>query len=165
MTVRSVADDQWEIVAWLWQAFKHDLSPIVQALPYADGRYQHGDLDGYPGSDRAGYLAWAPHPKTLEEAPVAFALVDGLGGERRSLAALFVVPLARRSGVGRALAVNAIRRHPGPWAVGFQHDNAEAGQFWRSVATEVWGQDWAETRDPVRGLPDVPADHFIRAPA
>ena len=165
MSIRSVADDQWEIVAWLWQAFRHDLAPIVHGLPYADGRYQHRELDGYPGPDRAGYLAWAPHPKTGEEAPVAFALVSGIDEDRRSLAALFVAPAARRSGVGRALALHAIRSHQGPWEVGFQHDNAEAGEFWRSVAAEVWGDGWVETREPVPGMPEAPADHFIRAPA
>ena len=40
LSIRPVTDDQWPIVAWLWQAFRHDLAPIVRGLPYADGRYQ-----------------------------------------------------------------------------------------------------------------------------
>ena len=31
--VGAVADDQWEIVAWLWQLFRHDLALIVMGLP------------------------------------------------------------------------------------------------------------------------------------
>lgn len=38
--VHPVAPEQWEIVAWLWQCFRHDLALIVSGLPYADGRYQ-----------------------------------------------------------------------------------------------------------------------------
>lgn len=39
--VRPVAEDQWGIVAWLWQDFRHDLGTVVGGFPYADGRYQH----------------------------------------------------------------------------------------------------------------------------
>ncbi len=39
MQVHPVADDQWSVLAWLWQSFKSDLAPIVRALPYSDGRY------------------------------------------------------------------------------------------------------------------------------
>ena len=44
------------IVAWLWQAFRQDLAPIVSGLPYADGRYQAAELLRFPSSDGAGYL-------------------------------------------------------------------------------------------------------------
>jgi hypothetical protein len=63
-TIRPVGDDEWELVAWLWQAYRSDLAPIVRGLPYAGGRYAHGPLDDHPGPDRAGYLAWQPHPNT-----------------------------------------------------------------------------------------------------
>src|SRR5262245_9908695 len=88
--VRPVGAGQWEIVAWLWQAFRQDLAPVVSGLPYADGRYQTGELKNYPSPDGVGYLAWRPHPKTGEDAPIGFALVDGLTGERRSLVAQWV---------------------------------------------------------------------------
>ena len=38
--VRRVGEDEWQIVAWLWQCFRHDLALVVSGLPYADGRYQ-----------------------------------------------------------------------------------------------------------------------------
>jgi hypothetical protein len=65
VSVSAVADDQWPIVAWLWQDFRHDVAPAVHGFPYADGRYQHALLDTYPGPDRAGYLAWSPQPTGL----------------------------------------------------------------------------------------------------
>ncbi len=164
VVVRPVADDQWDTVAWLWQLFRHDLAPIVQGLPYADGRYQAAQLKAFPSPPGAGYLAWKAHPKTGEDAPVAFALTDGLGEERRSIVGFWVSPIVRRDGVGRSLAIDVLARHEGLWSIGFQHDNSAAGAFWRAVAEAVFGQGrWYEVQRPVPGLPDVPADHFIES--
>jgi predicted acetyltransferase len=160
--VRPVGEDQWGIVAWLWQCFRHDLAPIVSGLPYADGRYQTDELAAFPMPDGAGYLAWRPHLKTGEEAPIGFALVDGLTSEQRSLVALWVAPAIRREGVGRQLALDVIARHAGPWAVGFQHTNHHAGTFWRRVADTAFGSGrWREDLRAVPGMPDVPPDHWI----
>ncbi|MEP9361408.1 GNAT family N-acetyltransferase [Nocardioides sp. CN2-186] len=162
MTVRPVDDDQWEVVAWLWQAYRHDLSEVVHGFPYADGRYQHAGLDGYPRPDAVGYLDWRPHPNTGEDAPVAFAVVGGLDAARRTVDAFFVVPAARRGGTGRALAADVIARHPGAWEIAFQDGNVSAGHFWRAVARDAWGDAWTETEEPVPGKPDLPPDHWIR---
>jgi len=62
-SVRPVSDEQRTIVAWLWQAYRHDLATIVNGLPYADGRYQAALLDGFPMADGAAYLAWRAHPR------------------------------------------------------------------------------------------------------
>jgi hypothetical protein len=160
----SVAHDQWTVVAWLWQAFRNDLALIVNGLPYADGRYQAAKLAEYPSPDAAGYLAVRPHPRTGEEAPIAFAIVDGLTGDLRSVSAFWVAPVVRREGIGRTLAAEVLNRHAGPWSIGFQHDNASAGSFWRRVADEVFGPGaWLETQRAVPGRPDVPADHFIES--
>jgi len=161
--LRTVRDDEWSVVAWLWQAFREDLSPVVDGLPYADGRYRASLLDRFPSPDGTGWLATAPHPNTGEDAPVAFALVDGLTGERRTIAGFWVAPPLRRSGLGAALAVEVLTRHPGPWEIGFQHDNAAAGAFWRRVADRVFGPaGWVETEEAVPDRPLVPPDHFIR---
>lgn len=156
--------DEWAVVAWLWQAFRQDLAPIVQGLPYADGRYQAGPLEAFPSPDGAGWLARRPHPRTGEDAPIGFALVDGLTGERRSVVGFWVAPVARRDGVGRALALHVLATHPGPWSIGFQEDNVAAGAFWRRIADAAFGPDgWAEAVRPVPGRPDVPRDHFIES--
>lgn len=164
LSIRPVADDQWVIVAWLWQAFRHDLAPIVNGLPYADGRYQAAPLARFPSPDGAGYLAWRAHPNTGEEAPVGFAAIDGLTGERRSVAGFWVAPAVRGAGIGRRLAVEVLTRHDGPWSIGFQHDNAGAGRFWRAIADLVFGPGrWSEVQRPVPGKPQVPPDHFIES--
>ena len=160
--VRQVEDDQWSVVAWLWQLFRHDLAEVVGALPYADGRYQTRGLTGFPNPDGAGYLAWASHPNTGEDAPVGFALVEGLDGARRSVTAFWVAPTLRGEGLGMLLAQTSLNRHPGPWSIGFQHDNVSAGAFWRAVASRAFGVGaWSETRRGVPGRPGVPPDHWI----
>jgi len=162
--IRPVRDDEWEIVAWLWQCFRHDLAMVVGGLPYADGRYQTRELAGYPSANGAGYLVWREHPKGTGPAPVGFALVDGLTGERRSISGFWVAPVARRDGVGLVLAADVIGRHPGPWSIAFQHDNVEAGAFWRRVADLAFGTGgWSEQERAVPGKPDVPSDHWIES--
>jgi predicted acetyltransferase len=159
-----VSEDQWPIVAWLWQAFRHDLAPIVNGLPYPDGRYQAAALGKYPSPDAAGYLAWRPHPSTGQDAPIGFAIVDGLQQDTRSITAFWVTPVARRGGLGKSLALDVLARHEKPWRIGFQHQNLAAAAFWRSLADTAFGTGhWSETRQPVPGRPHVPLDHIIES--
>ena len=165
LRIAPVADDQWDVVAWLWQAFRNDLARVVRnSYPYPDGRYKTVQLAEYPGPGRAGWLAWAPHPQAGDDAPVGFALVDGLEGDRRTIAGFWIAPPLRRSGLGAAVALAVLGAHPGPWEIGFQHGNAAAGAFWRRVADAAFGPGgWTETMEPVPGRPHVPPDHFIRS--
>ena len=159
-----MSGDQWQIVAWLWQAFRHDLATIVNGLPYADGRYQARQLDRLPSPDAAGYLAWRPHPRTGEEAPIGFAVIDGLTGDRRSVLAFWVAPAVRREGIGRRLALDVLSRHEGPWSIAFQHENASAATFWREIADTAFGPgQWSEELRTVPGRPQAPPDHFIES--
>lgn len=162
LDVRPVRDQEWDVLSWLWQCFRHDLALAVSALPYSDGRYQTQDLPHAPGDDHAAYLAWRPHPRTDEPAPVAFALVTGLDARRRNVAALWVAPAARHERLGQQVALNVVGRHRGPWSIAFQHENSAAGRFWRRVADLAFGDDgWREEQRPVPHLPDVPPDHWI----
>ena len=163
MQVRPVHDDQWSIVEWMWQAYRNDLAHLlVGSFPWSDGRYKHVPLDAHPGSaDHAGFLAWHPHPQQGEDAPVGFALVDGIGGDHRSITGFWMVPGARRSGWGSDLALDVIARYRAPWTIAFQHDNVGAGHFWRRVATAAWGDGWTEEQRAVPGKPEVPPDHWI----
>jgi hypothetical protein len=161
--VRPVAGDQWDVVAWLWQVFRHDLATVVGGLPYADGRYRHAWVDPLPDDDTAGYLAWTEHPNG-GEAPVGLALVAGLGDERRRILGFWTSPVLRRTGLGTTLALDVLARHPGPWSIAFQRDNVGAGVFWRRIATTAFGAEgtaWTEEVRPVPGKPDVPPDHWI----
>ena len=162
LSVGPVAADQWDIVAWLWQAYRQDLATVVSGWPYADGRYQYQELGRFPSADGAGYLAWKPHPNTGQAAPIGFTIIDGLRGPRRSVVAFWVAPAARRIGVGRALGLHVLARHPAPWTIAFQHNNAGAGHFWRRTADEAFGIGcWSEEQRPVPGRPEAPPDHWI----
>lgn len=159
--VRPVGEHDWPAVGWLWQAFRADLSPVVNGLPYADGRFAHTLLDTFPAADRAGWLLCSDHPNTGERAPVGFALVSGLGTDRLALDAFWVVAPVRRLGLGRAFALDVLSRYDGTWEIAFQRDNTAAGHFWRSVARAAWGDAWTEEERPVPNRPDVPPDHWI----
>ena len=163
-TIRPVGDDEWELVAWLWQAYRSDLAPIVRGLPYADGRYAHGPLDGYPGPDRAGYLAWQPHPNTGSDAPVGFALVSGptasggtwmRSGPHPSRAAAGSASSSRRTssrGIpGRGRSPSSTTTPP-PKA---------SGGGWPPTLFGPEGEAWTEEQRPVPGKPEVPPDHWI----
>lgn len=166
LSIRVVGDDEWELVAWLWQAYRSDMAPIVNGLPYADGRYSHAPLDIYPAPDRTGYVAWQPHPNTDTDAPVGFALVSGVGEQRRHMDAFWTAPVARRGGLGTRLAAYVVAQHPGPWTIAFQDDNHAATAFWRRVAADHFGPEgetWTEELRPVPGKPGVPPDHWIES--
>lgn len=164
INIQPVSDEQWAIVAWLWQAYRHDLATVVNGLPYSNGRYQAAILEQFPSIDGAAYIAWRPHPKTGEDAPIGFVVVKGLTGNRRSIEGFWVTPVARREGIGTLLAQHVLARHNGPWTIAFQHDNGGAGIFWRDVANTVFGSGrWSEEERPVPGLPGAPPDHFIES--
>ena len=164
LDIRPVTEGGWATLGWLWQCFRHDLATVVGGLPYPDGRYQTRGLPERPTADVAAYLAWHPHPRAGEPAPVGFVVVDGLTGERRSIAALWVAPVVRSDGVGRTLALEAVRRHEPPWAVAFQHDNQAAGRFWRRFADVAFGSGgWTEDEREVPGVAHAPPDHWIES--
>lgn len=80
------------------------------------------------------------------------------------MADFWIAPAARRGGLGRRVALDAIGRHPGPWEIAFQQENRDACPFWRRVATEAFGVEgeaWAEDVRAVPGRPHVPPDHWI----
>ena len=93
---------------------------------------------------------------------MAFALVRGVGSGTCTMQSFFVVPAARRGGLGRRFALDVVARHPGRWEIPFQHDNVGAARFWRVVVREAFGDAWVETEEPVPGKPGVPPDHWIR---
>ena len=148
-------DDDWSVVSWLWQAFRHDLAPILGAYPGADGRYNHAQLDTWSAApDTAAYVAWEG------EAPVGFAVVIRLAAPPFGMGAFWVAPVVRRAGLGRRLAREVIGRHAGEWDIAYQQDNPVAGRFWRLVADEMF-PDWTEEPRAVPGKPEVPPDTWI----
>lgn len=140
----------------LWQLFRHDLSEFVGPLPAPDGTFTSDRLDaafGHP--DRALYLL------TSGECAAGFVLVRGLAEPTRVMSAFFVVRALRRSGVGTRVALDVVGRHPGPWGIPFQEENAGAARFWRDVATRVAGAAWTEELRPGPGSADAVSDVWV----
>jgi hypothetical protein len=162
--IRPVLDEQWSIVAWLWQSYRNDLATVVESLPYADGRYQSAPLTDLPSTDGMAYIAWRPHPKIGEDCPIGFAVIKGLTESRRSIEGFWVAPVVRNEGVGSIFAQHVLAQHQGPWTIAFQHENIGAGIFWRSVANKAFGVGrWSEVERPVPRHPTAPPDHFIES--
>ncbi|MGW1408297.1 GNAT family N-acetyltransferase [Streptomyces sp. NPDC002403] len=144
------------ILERLWLLFRHDLSEYSGELPGPDGTFRSDRLHA------ALTLAdWAPYLLTADGSPVGLALVRGLAGPTRVLNSFFVVRGVRRTGIGLCAVREVVAKHPGPWEVAFQQDNATAVAFWRRVATEVAGEAWTEELRPVPGRPDLPPDTWI----
>ena len=150
-----------EVLAWLWQCFRHDLAGVVHGRPYADGRYSVVGLPTAVTDDVAAYLLHEPHPNGAVPAPVGFVVLADLDSPPVDVAAAWVSPVLRGSGTGAAMVTAALRLHPGPWTVAWQHENPEAGRFWRRLADGLMGPGaWHEERLAVP-RPGAPDDHRL----
>ena len=157
VTVRRATADDRQTVERLWLLFRHDLSEFGGQLPSPDGTFRSERLDA-AFTDSGD---WAPYLFTVGEHPVGFAFVRALTGPKRVLNSFFVVRGLRRTGIGLHAVREVIARHPGPWEIAFQDENAAAARFWRRVADEIAPDAWTEERRPVVGRPDLPPDVWI----
>ncbi|MFD6178326.1 MULTISPECIES: GNAT family N-acetyltransferase [unclassified Isoptericola] len=147
----------------LWALFRHDLSEVTGELPGPDGRFRDERLRAALADlDRCDGARWGAHLATVDDRPVAFALVRGLDTPVRVLSAFFVARAARRHGLGREVATAVLRTVPGPWEIAFQDANAAAAAFWPRVATDVAGEGWSLEHRAVPGRPDLPPDSWVR---
>jgi len=102
----------------LWQLYQHDMSEFRGTFPSSEGMFKSGRLPSFfENPERCGYLVRSP------SGPAGFVYVRGVHTEPRVMGEFFVVRAARRSGVGRSAAVEAMRRHPGRWEIPFQEEN------------------------------------------
>jgi predicted acetyltransferase len=156
VAIRSTTADDRPAIERLWQLYAHDMSQFRGTVPNADGLFKLGRLAGYlDGEDSDGYLA------TLGDSPIGFAFVMYPNGPVRHMGDFFVVRSTRRRGVGYRLAVDTIRRYPGPWEIAFQAENAGAPDFWRRVVSDCVGDAWREELRPVPDKPWIAPDHWL----
>jgi predicted acetyltransferase len=155
LRVDEVGDDDWPVVERLWQLYQHDLSEFRHSAPDAQGQFTAGRLSSYPGrDDKVTYLA------RLGEVPCGFALVRGIGREKRLMGEFFVTRSTRGHGTAAAFAREVLGRHPGPWVVPFQNENRRAAAFWRRLTAEVL-DEVTEKTIPVHGKPHLPPDVWL----
>lgn len=156
VTVRVATAADRPAMERLWLMFRHDMSEFQDQLPAPDGTFRADRLQlAFTDAD------WAPYLLTSGEHPVGFALVRAVTCPTRVLNSFFVVRAARGSGVGLRAVREVVARHPGPWEVAFQDNNAVAARFWRRVGAMMAGDAWTEEHRPVPGRPDLPPDVWI----
>ena len=164
LTIRPTTLADRPVLDRLWHLFRHDMSEVSGSLPDPSGQFRRERLDAaFADPAWRGVLA---HLEPVDGAPpspspVGFALVRGLDDPTRVLSSFFVVRGARRTGVGRTLAVHVLASFPGRWEIAFQDTNPPAVRFWRAVATDAVGQAWTEEHRAVPGRPDLPPDTWI----
>lgn len=156
VNLSELTEDRYEVAERFWQLFLHDLSEFRDSHPDEHGAFKRRHLEPYllRDPDRVAYLVEGP------TGPVGFAFVYGLTGTVRRFDQLFIVRSQRRAGVGRVAANTIVRRHPGPWEVGFQNENPIAARFWRRLAAEI-GTNVQERRQPVPDKPHIPDDVIL----
>ncbi|GAA0485825.1 hypothetical protein Ade02nite_09430 [Paractinoplanes deccanensis] len=144
------------VLSNLGQLFRHDLSEWYGLLPNDDGTFNDRQLDIFLTGLERERRAWLIRAAGRTGGYVMTAPAEGGG---TSITAFFVVRALRRTGVGRAAAVQLIRLLPGRWRIGFQRYNPGVEVFWSRVATEVAGDKWEIHDGPA---PDTrPPDTFI----
>ncbi|HEY0260232.1 MAG TPA: GNAT family N-acetyltransferase [Lacisediminihabitans sp.] len=156
MTVTRAHASDRTLLDRLWLMFRHDLSEFRGILPDDTGAFRSERLEA-----ALGRTGWAAYVLRIDGRPAGLAILRGLDEPRHILSSFFVVRGARRTGVGLGSVRNILSRYPGPWGVAFQEDNPAAAAFWRRVAEDVAGDGWTETRRPVPGRSDLPADTWI----
>ncbi|MET9018498.1 GNAT family N-acetyltransferase [Actinopolymorpha sp. NPDC004070] len=156
VSLHRMTDEDRPTIDRLWQLYAHDLSEFRGTLPDAAGLFRWTRVPAYfDDPDRCGYLVlWGRQP-------AGFVLMRGLKGDSHVLGEFFVVRAVRRRGVGRDVALELLRRHPGKWEIAFQEENPGAARFWRRIAAEAAGDRWTEERRPVPGKPEIPPDVWL----
>jgi predicted acetyltransferase len=155
-TLRPIGDGERPVLERLWQLYRHDLSQFRDSHPNDEGLFKLGHLPFYFGDpDRCGYFI------QTDTGVAGFVLVSGVVEEPRRMGEFFVVRSARRRGVGREAAIEALRRHPGRWEIAFQEENPGAARFWRRIADEITNGEYHEERRPVPGKPHIAPDVWI----
>jgi predicted acetyltransferase/8-oxo-dGTP pyrophosphatase MutT (NUDIX family) len=157
LRVDVAGDTERPVIERLWQLYQHDLSEFRHSAPGSDGSFPAGRLTSYVDRGRGGRVAYLAR---LGEVPCGFALVRGLGRDRRLMGEFFVTRSARGRGTAAALAREVLGRHGGPWVIPFQNENPRAAAFWRRLAADAL-VDVVEETLAVPGKPHLPPDVWL----
>lgn len=128
---------------------------------------RYGDVDlSYPWFDAYWQTGEARWPYVIEGAGsiVGFALVNthapgGLVADC-AMAEFYIVPSARRLGVGHEAAAATFTQHPGTWALSVMGGNAAAQGFWPAAIAAAGASDIERVTTS-----DGVAYRFVIAPA
>ncbi len=69
----------------------------------------------------------------LDSQMFGFAIIRRLDEEFCEMSEFYIDPAHRRCGIGRAAAIDIVRRHPGKWQLGIVLGSESAHAFWMQV--------------------------------
>jgi predicted acetyltransferase len=156
-TLTEVAENERALLRRLFDLYLYDFSEMEHADLDEEGRFAPNAewwVERYRSEpDKRALLLRA------DDKPAGFVLVDERSpiagsGDRRYVAAFFVMRAYRRRGLGEAMAREVFRRAPGRWQVLEVRANPRAQAFWRRVIGEVTGgayvERWVSEREIVQ---------------
>ena len=145
IVVKIETEEHKQTLANLSQAYEAEFSHITLKYPNQSGQFlPDTTLDGA----HDGYLLF-----NNESIPLGFCL-KGMKNGTHDIAEFYVIPPARRSGLGRSFALAVFNLYPGPWQVR-QIEGAESARaFWFEIINEFTHGDFKESLvpDPHYGL-------------
>jgi predicted acetyltransferase len=135
-----------------------DERPHLRALldEYLVELSRYGDVSlTYPWFDaywQAGEWRWPYLIEDGEQATLGFALVNthapqGLTADY-AMGEFYIVPSARRRGVGHEAAAATFGQHPGSWALSVMNGNVAAQRFWPAAIAAAGAQDVEQVTAP-----------------
>jgi predicted acetyltransferase len=136
--VRASAEEE-PIVANLLELYIHDLSEFIELTMQSNGRFEYPWLaDYWVDQNRFPFLV------KVDGNLAGFVLVHcpqalTQAGQIWDVAEFFIIRGLRRRGIGRAVAHEVWRRHPGAWEVRVRETNVLARPFWVATIASFTG--------------------------
>ena len=143
LELRKARSEDFPALQQMLELYQYELSDIWPQDADAQARYGY-ELERYRQDER-----FHAHVALEGSQYAGFALVAPAGVTRTEghwMEQFFVLKRYRRTGTGRALAVHALRSHPGPWEVGQMPANTAAQAFWRTVIDTLTEGDYVEVK-------------------
>jgi predicted acetyltransferase len=119
----------------LLQEYMREWSALIAVPRAADGRFVYHELPAY--RDTRARAAWLFVEDGDHARPFGFALARCDDGGRWHVEEHFVIPAARRRGLGARTARALFATRPGAWTLTVRPENPAALAFWRAVAPDA----------------------------
>lgn len=138
------------ILSNLYQLYQYDFSSYTNQDVNVDGRYEVNIDFFWEGDGR-----WKPFFIKTSNSIVGFLVVlfenmDIDPDPTHVIYDFIILQKYRRTGIGRAAALEALKMYKANWAVSQMDNNTPAIAFWRNVISELKGSHFTEIYKPER---------------
>lgn len=133
--------EEKSILRNLLNLYEYDVSEFNGSEPNRFGFFEYLYLDHYwtpHGVEEEGRV---PYFIKVEDNLVGFTLLNNVSCLNRkditsTIAEFYILKNWRRKGIGKAVALQLFRSHPGKWEVAQERENKRAQQFWGTIISE-----------------------------